>query len=230
MSFLRNIIILVAVLIAATNISFAKNYSLVPNDTILINGLLEDLQTLTIQQLNTSKDTINLQWKKLKADMPENWEASVCDNSFCYTSLVENGTMLPVFPDDYGMVLLHVTPKINYGEALIQYAVWDAKFPNEIDTLTYILIAEKATSIKSEYTSNIEIFPNPTNNILNISNNSIDLNSYYIRDIFSRIVLTGQLNSNINQVALQSLASGFYSIEIKDRNGKVKSIHSFIKN
>lgn len=230
MSFLRNIIILVAVALTATNISFAKNYSLVPNDTILINGLLEDLQTLTIQQLNTSKDTINLQWKKLKADMPENWEASVCDNSYCYTSLIESGSMLPVFPDDYGFILLHVTPKINYGESIIQYTVWDEKFPNEIDTLTFILKADKATSINSESISNIAIFPNPTNDILNISNNSIDLNLYYIRDIFSRIVLSGQLNSNINQVALQSLASGFYSIEIKDSNGKAKSIQTFIKN
>lgn len=227
---LQNITILVAVFIAATNISFTKNYSLVPNDTILISGMLEDLQTLTIQQLNTSKDTINLQWKKLKADLPDDWEASVCDNSFCYTRLVESGAMNPVYPDDYGMVLLHITPKINYGESIIQYSVWDAIAPEEIDTLTFILKVEKLTDVSAEQETIVKIFPNPTNDILNISNNSIDLNTYYIRDIFSRIVLSGQLTSNINKVALQSLASGFYSIEIKDRNGKAKSIHSIIKN
>lgn len=229
MRLLQNIIILVAVLIAATNINFAKSYTLVPNDTIVISGVLEDLQTLSIQQLNTSKDTVNLKWKKIKEVLPDNWEASVCDNSFCYTSLIESGTMIPVYPDDFGIVLLHITPKINYGESLIQYTVWDDKYPNEIDTLTYILQVIPA-SLEELELQNINIFPNPTSELINVSINSHHIYSYSLTDINSKQVLSGHLIGNITNFSIKEIPCGLYILEIKDRNGKVQITNPIIKN
>lgn len=230
MKLMQNIIILVAVLFAATNIIFAKNYTLVPNDTIFLIGELEDLQTLTIQQLNISKDTINLKWKLIKSNLPENWEASVCDNSFCYTSLVESGIMTPIFPDDYGFILLHITPKIKLGESVIQYAVWDDSKPSEIDTLTFILKVEKTTNAEFQLEPMVYIYPNPTNDILNISNTSINNSSYTITDILSKQVQSGLIFSNINQVSLINLSTGLYFLEIKDNKGKIQFIKPIIKN
>lgn len=229
MKLMQNIIILVAVLFAATNIIFAKNYNLVPNDTIFLIGELEDLQTLTIQELNISKDTINLKWKLIKSNLPENWEASVCDNSFCYTSLVESGSMTPIFPDDYGFILLHITPKIKLGESVIQYAVWDVMAPEEIDTLTFILKVENTTKINSSQNFNISTYPNPAAEFINIAINTNNLYSYKISDIYSRIVLSGHLSSNINEVMLHQLSSGIYLLEIKDSDGNIQSKQTFIK-
>ncbi|CAN5618435.1 hypothetical protein BH11BAC1_BH11BAC1_20120 [soil metagenome] len=129
----------VAILLMVTGNSIAQTYSISPNDTIQLTGALEDLQTLSISQINTSADTLNLMWRKVSESVPPNWDAYVCDNSICYTTLEDSGSMNPVLPSDYGFVLLHITPHVDYGTALIRYSVWDINNPGSIDTLTFRL-------------------------------------------------------------------------------------------
>ena len=126
-------------LIAVTNFAVGQNYAIIPNDSIEITGVLEDLQTLSIQQENAISDTIYLGWEKVSAIVPEFWEASVCDNSLCYASLLDSGLMNPVFPGEYGLLLIHCTPHVMGGTAIIRYCVWDLSDPDNKDTLTYTL-------------------------------------------------------------------------------------------
>ncbi len=109
---------------------------------------MEDLETLSIQQLNISTNNITLMWKKIYESVPPIWEASVCDNAFCNTSLVDNGIMNPIFPNDFGLLLLHITPHVNYGTAVVRYAVWDIANPALKDTLTYILTVNTTSGIE----------------------------------------------------------------------------------
>jgi hypothetical protein len=76
--------------------------------------------------------------------MPFGWEANICDNSFCYTSLVDSGTTLPVLPGDNGLMLIHCTPHITEGSAIIRYTISEANTPWQIDTLTWIINATVA--------------------------------------------------------------------------------------
>ncbi|MEO8087154.1 MAG: multicopper oxidase domain-containing protein [Bacteroidota bacterium] len=119
--------------------SIAQTYTISPDDTIQLTGVFEDLQTLSISQINNSADTLNLMWRKISESVPSNWNATVCDNSICYTTLVDSGSMNPVLPFDYGFILLHITPHVSYGTAKIRYSVWDINNPGSIDTLTFIL-------------------------------------------------------------------------------------------
>ena len=65
----------VAAIIAATEFSFSQSFLLVPNDSISITGILEDLQTLSILQQNNSTDTLHLKWQKISENVPLLWEA-----------------------------------------------------------------------------------------------------------------------------------------------------------
>lgn len=112
-----------------------------------MTGLLEDTQSLVIEQKNVSSDTIELHWELAFERVPAKWEASVCDNSFCYTSLVAGGAMTPVAPGEAGKLLIRLTPHVTAGTATIRYTVWDSETPDVKDTLTYILTASGISDV-----------------------------------------------------------------------------------
>ncbi len=151
--------VMTAILIPVMTAAFAQSYTLTPNDTVTAYGILDDLQTISIQQQNTSGDTLWLQWEKVSAVIPSGWDASVCDYSWCYTTLEDTGTMDPVLPTEYGLILIHCTPHISPGTAIIRYAVWDVQSPAQRDTLTFI-VDVAATGIADEKTAPVKIVVN----------------------------------------------------------------------
>ena len=151
--------VITVMLIPVITAAFAQSYSISPGDTVYASGILDDLQTLSIQQQNITGDTLWLQWEKVSAVIPSGWDASVCDYSWCYTTLEDTGTMDPVLPTEYGLILIHCTPHISPGTAIIRYAVWDVQSPAQRDTLTFI-VDVAATGIADEKTAPVKIVVN----------------------------------------------------------------------
>lgn len=217
MKTIRNIVLVVAAIIVATTVSFAQSYSLTPNDTIKIVGMMEDLETLSIQQINTSTTSITFLWQKISEIVPEKWEATVCDNAYCRTTLEDSGVMNPVEPTDYGLLLLHITPHVNYGTAIVRYAVWDSTNPLQKDTLTYILIVKEASGIVETFNSNLfSIFPNPSQDNITISTFLNQGYKYLILDEAGNNVQAGHIISSSMSIDTKNLPSGMYSMSILD--------------
>jgi hypothetical protein len=216
---IKQIVISVAAFIAATGISFAQTYTLTPNDTIQMNGVMEDLQTLSIEQTNTTTDTIIVKWQKISENVPLNWEAAVCDNAICYTTLVSGGTMNPVLPTEYGFVLLHITPHVNYGTAIVRYSVWDEANPTLKDTLTFILTVDGTSSVQEgNNKSEIKLFPNPASDNITITN--LALGSHYtVYDGNGKSIISGNNTTDILSISCKGLAKGTYTISITNKGG-----------
>lgn len=70
MKIIKKIVLSVAAILAATDISFTQSFSNTPNDTINMVGMMEDLETLSIEQLNISPNAITLKWKKVSESVP----------------------------------------------------------------------------------------------------------------------------------------------------------------
>lgn len=145
-SSIRLVVFALAVLTVCSSAG-AQSYILSPGDSVVKTGQLEDNQTLMIEQRNVSSDTIRLQWELAFESVPTKWEASVCDNSFCYTSLVAGGVMTPVAPGGAGKLLIRLTPHVTTGTAIVRYSVWDVETPDVKDTLTYILAASGISDV-----------------------------------------------------------------------------------
>lgn len=211
------IAISVVVFLAATGISLGQTFTNTPNDTIQLMGMMEDLQTLSIQQVNVSQDTVQLKWQKVSAIVPADWEAAVCDNSICYTSLVNNGSMIPVAPTDFGFILLHVTPHVNLGTATIRYAVWDEANPALKDTLTLILTVDGTSSVQEGTDKpQINIFPNPTSDNITITNLTLG-SQYIIYDSNGKNVISGNNSAGILSIPCKTLPNGAYTISITNK-------------
>lgn len=219
MTTLSKIVLSVAAIFAATDISFAQSYSNIPNDTIDMVGMMEDLETLSIQQLNTSTDTIQLKWVKVSESVPVAWESNVCDNQICYTSLVDSGSMNPINPADYGFLLLHITAHVNYGTAVIRYAVWDIANPVLKDTLTYILTVSATSGIaEAENKNAFSIFPNPAKENINIISKLQTGFQFLITDVSGKEIEKGISKTNSVSVSTENLPNGLYTVSIFTEN------------
>ena len=180
---------------------------------------MEDLETLSIQQFNTTTDTIHLQWQKVSEIVPLLWEASVCDNQICNTTLVNNGTMNPVIPNEYGLLLLHITAHVNYGTATVRYAVWDIANPAMKDTLTYILTVSATSGINEAENKNaISIFPNPAKESINIVSKLQTGFQFLITDVSGKEIEKGISKTNSIAVNTQNLQNGVYTVSIFTEN------------
>jgi len=220
---LLKFILFVIVASLHNNLSTAQTYSIVTNDTISVTGIMEDLATLTIEQLNISNNAITLEWQKVSESVPLNWETNVCDNVICYATLVNGGTMNPINPGSYGFLLMHVTPHVNYGTSTIRYVVWDVALPSIKDTLTYILTVNAPTGFDEENVINtFNLFPNPAREQINISNNAFSSFSYTISDVAGRVIENGQSGSGPHKINTTSYKNGVYYCILRTPNGYLR--------
>ena len=78
-------------------------------------------------------------------------------------------------------------------------------------------------SNKSFDTNSIEIYPNPTKNILNIVNLSENC-EYTIFNIMGSKVLSGKVSRESNSINLSELQSGYYILNLNNSNGLNKTL------
>lgn len=223
MSLFFRIAVSVVAFMGTMDIAYSQNYTLSPDDTLTKTGTFDDLETLSIQQINTSQDTIHLKWKKIHEDVPPYWDATVCDNVNCYTSLVDSGTMNPVYPGEYGFILLHITPRQTFGTAIIRYAVWDINNASKQDTLTFILTVNPVSGFTEiQLRSGVFAYPNPTNKnveLLFADNRSYELKLF---DLSGKLALHTTCKQNCI-LPLSHLNDGVYTLVATTENIFIQS-------
>lgn len=213
--FCSSIFVVLVLLVVFSAKTQAQSYILVPNDTIHLTGVMEDLHTLIIQQNNMTNDTLWLKWQKVSEVVPLNWEASVCDNFTCNTTLTDSGIMNPVLPDEYGFLLIHLTPHVNYGTAIIRYEVWDYANPNIRDTLTFMVTVSNPAGIEQAANQErILVFPNPANESINIATNTSEEFNLSIKNMIGNAIFAPQYFSNQKTVDITFLPRGVYILTL----------------
>jgi hypothetical protein len=132
-----------------------------------------------------------------------------------------SGMMNPILPNDYGLLLLHITAHVNHGTATVRYAVWDIANPAIKDTLTYILNIPVASSIaEAEIKSALSIFPNPANNVINFSNDTNAVVSLVeMTDMNGRVIKSAKINATEGEISVSDLSSGVYMMRITTDQG-----------
>jgi len=207
---LKQTVLVVVSMFAATTFSFSQSYSITPNDTFVVNAMMEDLETLTIKQVNNIADTLYLQWEKVSESVPDRWEASVCDNQFCYATLIDSGSMNPIFPNDYSFLLLHITAHVIYGTATIRYAVWDVNFPKLKDTVTFIMNVNAAGITKANIKTQQVWF---AENIIHFRNTNQNYSSLTIVDLNGKEIFNTSINNKL-EIEIPILPTSLYIIRL----------------
>lgn len=220
LSHIRFLVYTSLMVIVQINVSYAQTFELVPNDSIMASVWLEDNVALTIEQKNITQDTLHLVWARVDELVPARWEVSVCDNVFCYTSLVDSGAMSPVGPGDRGKLYIRFTPHVNAGKAVVRYAVWDTKQPETKDTLTYILTAQSTTSVGTNSDNNFMIVHDRQSSTIQISTLLPDTFSAFLYNLLGELVATSY-NCKFDAVLpMHQALNGFYMLCVESARSR----------
>ncbi|MEI8278869.1 MAG: T9SS type A sorting domain-containing protein [Bacteroidota bacterium] len=85
----------------------------------------------------------------------------------------------------------------------------------------------EANGINSITTSAIQVYPNPTNDVLHIDN-LVETTSFQILNIVGQCVQQGIMQAGNNTIATQALPSGIYMLVMTDVQGR-RSIIRLVK-
>ncbi|WP_397444945.1 T9SS type A sorting domain-containing protein [Polaribacter sp. R77954] len=93
----------------------------------------------------------------------------------------------------------------------------------ELDVTTTGLGSNSVTLSSEDFdlSSNIKLYPNPVNNVLNFSQNLTDIvHSFELYDLTGRKIVTANIE-NKSQIDVSSLSKGLYSIIFKTKKGSI---------
>ena len=196
----------------------AQNYSHSPNDTLIAYTFLDGQVTMNITQIHPTDDTLHFSWNLLEVDMPIEWEANICDNSACFTSLVSSGSTLPVLPGDNGLMLVHCTPHLIPGTATIRYTIYELNSPQQVDTLTWIIHTSTASVLDENEIK--EPFILLSENQLILKGDLSGFTKIKVLDQLGRVLLEDELTNQENQkIAL--FQAGFVWVELRGDSVKM---------
>ncbi|MCO6489213.1 MAG: T9SS type A sorting domain-containing protein [Phaeodactylibacter sp.] len=126
---------------------------------------------------NEGTETVSIKWERVIVDMPEEWEALVCDFHQCYVSAVYSniadnlGLNEPVVlaPGESSNLDVHAIPKGAAGSAEIRI---DVSLTNEPDNIllsgTYTFNASLVSSSKDLNKAKLAVFPNPATDYVEV--------------------------------------------------------------
>lgn len=158
---------------AVFTLSFVLNtfsqYSFSPSATLIKN---QDLNTMTydsIHILNTSSDTINLNWKLITNDTLYNTFFDFCSSGNCWIGIPDSGGFPPIEPGGFGYAGMHFWTGNTPTTATAKIWVYEKGNPTVGDTLTYILTAQTLGVHENSLNDVFSIGPNPSKGIVAIT-------------------------------------------------------------
>ncbi len=155
---------------------------------------------------------------------------SITINGVTSSGTTENWTWTG--PNDFTstgrVVNLGVITEDEIGEYEVTYSSSSGDICSQSQTFTVIDETTLSMDQLSNSQNNYQVYPNPTNNILNIdfpNNENINIE---IVNLFGRSLINELINENNSSVDLTNLASGIYLVKISDQT-KIISIQKIIK-
>ena len=108
---------------------------------------------------------------------------------------------------------------VNYIRDFLSNLLCSTSFSYQWDSLQEQACNPTSSSVEENVQHNIEIYPNPVNDVLVIENNSRDTKSCVLKDINGKIVLNYILLGNeISKTVISNLPHGIYFLHVESEN------------
>jgi endonuclease I len=115
-----------------------------------------------------------------------------------------------------------------YSTVYFKVLVGDIKGAQVLSSLNSYAVTS-GSSINSIDPLKAVVYPNPSNNHIFIQQPTGVATSYTITDVYGRVLLRGQMESQRESVSLGGVASGIYFLHLMEETGKIVSIRFVVK-
>lgn len=119
---------------------------------------------------NFSGDTLQLRWRSLSVNAPEDWVIDLCDYGLCYAGIPANGTMNPVYDTIQPYLKLVVQPGTSPGSAWIWFRVFEKDNEDNYVDVFFSLFSPGTTGSAEPDAATFEVYPNPASDLLFLEN------------------------------------------------------------
>ena len=197
------------------------------SDTTLYGLSTESTFYGDIDLYNDTSVALPMIWERIEENIPTGWETSNCSHETCHPIGVTSGTFtLPAGSTKY--VNAHFYPNNVAGSGYMKVKVVNTNSPMDSVVVTYYGVAG-AVGIEEITASDIQVFPVPTRNYLNImiplEGERLQLD---IRDISGKRVSTHSITSNSTTLDVSDLSAGLYMAGFS-HNGHLICAKRFVK-
>ncbi len=132
--------LLLAILSSSISV-FSQNFTFVSGNLVEKDLIIGEYNTAESKILNESDEAVTFAWEVVDLDYPFDWEYLICDYPNCFDAFVMTATMNELSAGNETAFLQVSVTSLLEGIGTFSYAVWDEAFPEERDTLTFVLKA-----------------------------------------------------------------------------------------
>lgn len=174
-----------------------------------------------------SPENITFAWKRVENSLPENWSYSLCDYGSCYVGFPSSGKMstmsaAEIEAGEEAFMKFNLSPK-SLGKGEVKIYIYDYNNVSRGDTVTIKINYADVLTVSTFQSANLNIYPNPTNGILNLDNLTLNNGKATVLSNIGSTVKSFDLINGSNQVDISDLAKGVYFLRIEDQSGLVKT-------
>jgi hypothetical protein len=206
------------------------NYSPQQNTTFQVSDAIDNLQDRTVEFSPVNNQGMTVGYSIVSQDFPAEWGYTICDNSFCYSSIPDNVEylMLPTTAIDYvnrifPFFKLSINTNFTAGTGVIIFRVYDSTNPAIYDLLT-ITFATNTLAVDEFDKKTFSFYPNPASKNFTIINNDKNFD-FTITDTLGKKVLSGNSKANKKTIDISNLKAGLYLISIHgEKSAEVKKL------
>lgn len=229
----RILIVLVTMFVLATGNAEAQSFS-TEFDTVSMSVSGSEHLYNRINNLTTGN--ISISWKVLSNNFPTDWQANTgfCDNNLCYSGVtVFSGSIYScTYPPGLGTFYM-ITDLSTTTTLGTYYANVEISTPLEAPIIETFIVTKATTSVRMiKVNSNVELYPNPVNNELNVLYNEADnVTVISLLDITGKVIKRFDANAigNHTNIIIEMMPAGLYFIQLLNSNSEIIAVKKFVK-
>lgn len=201
---------------------FAQTFSAVPGPLLSKELQFEQANECYIYFDNPSGNSLQLHWRLLESDLPEEWDADLCDYGLCYIGIPSNGLMSPVYDTIQPYLKLIVQPGTAPGATWIWFRVYEEGHEDNFVDVFYSLYTPGTLAASAPTSSNVLAYPNPAQSVLILENNLPTSSIASIRNLAGQSVWQGKLAAQSQQtISLDHWPNGLYLLQNGQQTQKI---------
>ncbi len=165
---------------------------------------------------NNTDSPLTVNFNLFSADVPSEWSATGCTNTFCYIKLPDDGTFGMLEPDGQGYMSINLAANGTEGTGEVSFIISVEEIPEFSDTLLFIYSSQNNTDTIQQSWAQINFSQQVIHIFLDDASVGSQIRMY---NLSGEIVLNAPLEK-ITSFSLTSFTRGIYFVAVRREDGK----------